>query len=218
MQTITTAALTLLLAAVATQTSSAFTGTTLTPAAFTTATTRTTKLTDNVSSSSTATSTVLEAKLGLKSNISRTQFLKTSFLSTATAVLATSTALIPSAYAEDGTITLPSGVSYTVVTAGDGPKPEIGELAAIRFKANFGDTVIDDIFDTPEPYYTRVGSGGLLKGIEEVIPKMRLGDRWVVTIPGDMAFGKKGRPVSFGIGLCICIHFILILENSPLVL
>jgi len=100
------------------------------------------------------------------------------------------------AFADD--IKLPSGVSYVVSTAGDGPKPEIGELAAIRFKASYGTMVIDDIFGTPEPYYTRVGSGGLLKGIEEVIPLMRVGDRFVVTIPSDLAFGKKGRPASAG--------------------
>ena len=65
-------------------------------------------------------------------------------------------------------------------------------------KATYGTMVIDDIFGTPEPYYTRVGSGGLLKGIEEVIPLMRVGDRFVVTIPSDLAFGKKGRPASAG--------------------
>lgn len=31
-------------------------------------------------------------------------------------------------------IKLPSGVSYVIVTAGDGPVPDVGELAAIRFK------------------------------------------------------------------------------------
>lgn len=49
---------------------------------------------------------------------------------------------------------------------GDGPQPEIGELIAIRFAAFCGSNKIDDIFDTPEPYYTRVGSGGLIKGVE----------------------------------------------------
>ena len=79
--------------------------------------------------------------------------------------------------------TLPNGITYEVKKAGTGPKPEIGELAAIRFAAFNGDIKIDDIFDTPEPYYTRLGSGGLLKGVESVLPMMRVGDRWVLTIP-----------------------------------
>ena len=65
----------------------------------------------------------------------------------------------------DEVVSLPSGVSYTIVKSGDGPSPSIGELAGIRFKANVKQSgqQIDDIFETPEPYYTRVGSGGLIK-------------------------------------------------------
>jgi len=84
--------------------------------------------------------------------------------------------------------TLANGVSYTVIKSGDGPKPEKGELVAIRFAAYNGDIKIDDIFDTPEPYYTRLGSGGLIKGVEETLPLMRLGDRWKLTIPVSTVF------------------------------
>jgi len=93
---------------------------------------------------------------------------------------------------------LPSGVVYDVVKSGSGAKPEVGELVAIRFAAFVGDRKIDDIFDTPEPYYTRMGSGGLLKGVESTLPLMKLGDRWKLTIPGELAFGPKGRPASAG--------------------
>lgn len=93
---------------------------------------------------------------------------------------------------------LPSGVTYEVIKKGDGPQPEVGELIAIRFAAFCGSNKIDDIFDTPEPYYTRVGSGGLLKGVESTLPLMRVGDRWRLEIPGELAFGSKGRPASAG--------------------
>jgi FK506-binding protein 1 len=78
---------------------------------------------------------------------------------------------------------LASGVTVEVVKAGKGVKPEIGELVAIRFAAYADGRKIDDIFDTPEPYYTRMGSGGLLKGVESTLPLMSLGDRWKLTIP-----------------------------------
>eukprot|EP00532_Pseudo-nitzschia_australis_P002730 CAMPEP_0168182816 /NCGR_PEP_ID=MMETSP0139_2-20121125/12094_1 /TAXON_ID=44445 /ORGANISM="Pseudo-nitzschia australis, Strain 10249 10 AB" /LENGTH=197 /DNA_ID=CAMNT_0008103769 /DNA_START=192 /DNA_END=785 /DNA_ORIENTATION=- len=93
---------------------------------------------------------------------------------------------------------LPSGVVVEVVKDGKGIKPEVGELIAIRFAAYVGERKIDDIFDTSEPYYTRLGSGGLLKGVESTLPLMKLGDRWKLTIPGDLAFGPKGRPASAG--------------------
>merc|ERR1712154_83102 len=97
-------------------------------------------------------------------------------------------------------VNLPSGTSYEIIKTGTGPKPTIGELAAIRFSAYVKQTgnKIDDIFDTPEPYYTRVGSGGLLKGVEEVLTSMRVGDRFIITVPNNLAFGPKGRPASAG--------------------
>jgi FKBP-type peptidyl-prolyl cis-trans isomerase len=79
--------------------------------------------------------------------------------------------------------TTAAGVKYEVIKKGDGPKPEIGELIAIRFNAFAGSNKIDDVFDTPEPYYTRLGSGGLLKGVESTLPMMIVGDRWKLTIP-----------------------------------
>lgn len=109
--------------------------------------------------------------------VSRDDFLKTM----AVAVVGGSTLLnMPGAAMAE---TLPSGVEVKVKKSGKGPQPESGELVAIRFAAFCGSNKIDDIFETPEPYYTRVGSGGLLKGVETTLPMMRLGDRWELTIP-----------------------------------
>ena len=38
----------------------------------------------------------------------------------------------------------------------------------------------------------------MIKGVEMILPQMRVGDRWVLTIPGSLAFGSKGRPASAG--------------------
>jgi len=90
--------------------------------------------------------------------------------------------------------TLDNGVTYEVVKKGDGPKPNVGELVAIRFSAYCGDVKIDDIFDTPEPYYTRLGSGGLIKGVEQALPYMKLGDRWKLTIPVSTSISTTAIP------------------------
>lgn len=110
---------------------------------------------------------------------------RTEFLRDATAVgiatIASTVGVLPQfAFADETTA---SGVAIKVIKSGNGPKPTVGELASIRFAAYNGEIKIDDIFATPEPYFTRVGSGGLIKGVEEVLPKMRVGDRWVLTIP-----------------------------------
>jgi FKBP-type peptidyl-prolyl cis-trans isomerase len=121
------------------------------------------------------------------SSVSRQNFVKT-------ATIATSSWLVSSALPALAEEKLPSGVTYSVVKSGDGPKPEVGELAAIRFAAYSGEIKIDDIFDTPEPYYTRLGSGGLLKGVETTLPLMRLGDRWKLSIPVSLSFKYDPNP------------------------
>lgn len=131
-----------------------------------------------VSPAPTARSTVTSS---LSAQKSRTEFLRDAAgLGIAAASAAAGGGPALPAYADEIT---PSGVSIKVTKSGTGPAPTVGELAAIRFSAYQGETKIDDIFDTPEPYFTRVGSGGLIKGVEEVLPKMRVGDRWVLTIP-----------------------------------
>ena len=121
---------------------------------------------------------VTRAATTLSAQVTRSQVLTD--IGTVFAAAAVSSVLPLTANADEVT---PSGVSIKVIKSGNGPAPDIGELAAIRFASSYGDMKIDNIFDTAEPYYTRVGSGGLIKGVEEVLPKMRLGDRWVLTIP-----------------------------------
>jgi hypothetical protein len=116
--------------------------------------------------------------ISLAAQQSRTEFLRDAI---GIATIASAVGILPqSAFADETTA---SGVAIKVVKSGNGPKPTIGELASIRFAAYNGEIKIDDIFATPEPYFTRVGSGGLIKGVEEVLPMMRVGDRWVLTIP-----------------------------------
>ena len=76
--------------------------------------------------------------------------------------------------------------------------PKIGDLVAIRFKGSFNGVVFDDIMNTEEPYYVRVGGENLVKGIQEVLPYMHVGDTWKLELKPELAFGAKGRPPSPG--------------------
>jgi len=71
---------------------------------------------------------------------------------------------------------------------------------AIRFKGQVAATgaVFDDILASPNPYYTRIGSGNVLPGVEEALVLMHSGDIWDLKIPGRLAFGEKGRSASAG--------------------
>lgn len=94
--------------------------------------------------------------------------------------------------------TTASGIKYNIVREGDGPTPAVGELVAIRFKGSYKGNAFDDILTEGEPYYYRVGSFNLIKGIEEAVQLMKIGSRWELEIPGNLAFGDKGRSASPG--------------------
>ena len=118
-------------------------------------------------------------------------------------------------------VTTKSGLTYTVVKGnGKGGSPVVGDLVAIRFKCTIEKTgaVIDDIMNTAEPYYYRVGSGQVVPAVEEAIVLMKPGDVYDLTVPPVLGFGTKGRNSSPGkprISGDAVLKFTLALEAVP---
>ena len=83
---------------------------------------------------------------------------------------------------------------------GSGGQPAVGDLCAIRFKGTVTKTgqVFDDIMESAEPYYFRIGSEKVLPGVEEAVKMMHTGDVWELAVPGKLGFGEKGRSASPG--------------------
>lgn len=129
-------------------------------------------------------------------SLSRSAFCRRS--SEAVALLTTLGGLATPAQAGDFEKTS-SGLQYKVLKpAPNGAVPKVGDLIAIRFRGSFDGKVFDDITETPEPLYYRVGAGTLIKGIDEALSMMHFGETWSLKIPGSLGFGPKGRPASAG--------------------
>lgn len=84
-------------------------------------------------------------------SITRRSLLAT-FITTATTAIAISS----SANAED------QQVELKTVTVGSGPSPVIGDLVGIRFKGSYNGVVFDNLFESTDPYFYRVGTGSVL--------------------------------------------------------
>eukprot|EP00871_Galdieria_phlegrea_P002276 jgi/Galph1/3049/GphlegSOOS_G1724.1 len=101
--------------------------------------------------------------------------------------------------ADAGEVVLQDGVRYKILKKGKGTAhPVVGDLVGIRFRARYKDYVFDDIMESTEPYYLRVGSGNIIKGVEEVLPLLAVGELVHITVPSEAAFGSKGRRASPG--------------------
>jgi FKBP-type peptidyl-prolyl cis-trans isomerase FklB len=95
--------------------------------------------------------------------------------------------------ADARSISLPGGTAYRVRESGDGATPGPTDTVRVVFEARLIDgTLIGD----SQEHRLRVDS--MVAGARELIQKMRVGDRWIVVIPPDQAFGLGGRPPEVG--------------------
>jgi FKBP-type peptidyl-prolyl cis-trans isomerase FklB len=95
--------------------------------------------------------------------------------------------------ADARSVSLPGGSAYRVRESGDGTTPGMGDTIRAVFEARLIDgTLIGD----GEEHRLRVDS--MVPGAQELIQKMRVGDRWIVVIPPEQAFGLGGRPPEVG--------------------
>lgn len=92
------------------------------------------------------------------------------------------------------------GVKYEVVKKApkDSLRPKVGEQVAIRFKGSYKGNSFDDTFSTDQPYFYRCGVGLIVKGLDDAVANMQVGDRYKLSFGGSLAFGEKGKPSAPG--------------------
>jgi len=90
-----------------------------------------------------------------------------------------------------------TGLRYVVVKPGDvnGPSPERGMEVSVLYKGMLLDgTVFDQSPDEKSPLKIRLGRGNLIEGWEQALQKMHKGEKWILIVPPEMAYGVRGKP------------------------
>jgi FKBP-type peptidyl-prolyl cis-trans isomerase FklB len=90
-----------------------------------------------------------------------------------------------------GVMTLPSGVQYQVLKAGEGAAPKADDKVNVHYHGTFIDgRVFDSSVARKQPL--SFGVNMVIKGWTEVLQLMKVGDKWKVVIPSEMAYGEAG--------------------------
>jgi len=90
------------------------------------------------------------------------------------------------------TVTTASGMKYFFKTKGSGAAFIPGKLTILDYVLTLKDgTKIDATQDRGAPFAAQV-PGKLIKGFNEAIPLMHIGDRAVFILPSNIAYGEKG--------------------------
>jgi FKBP-type peptidyl-prolyl cis-trans isomerase FklB len=93
---------------------------------------------------------------------------------------------------KEGVVTLPSGLQYKVLKAGEGKKPSPNDIVFCNYRG----TLINGMeFDSsyrrgtkPSPFaFARV-----MRGWKEALQLMPVGSKWQIFVPSDLAYGARG--------------------------
>jgi peptidylprolyl isomerase len=88
----------------------------------------------------------------------------------------------------------PSGIRYSIIKEGSGNKPVAGQTVNMLYKGMF---VSGQVFDSTEargnrPFSFRVGTKQVIPGWDEAALDMKTGERRLVVLPPELAYGEQG--------------------------
>ena len=90
------------------------------------------------------------------------------------------------------TITTASGLQYRIITEGSGTEnPSPSSIVTVHYSGKLTDgTEFDSSYKRNQPASFPVN--GVIRGWTEALQLMHVGDKWELTIPSDLAYGKQG--------------------------
>jgi peptidylprolyl isomerase len=87
-----------------------------------------------------------------------------------------------------------SGLMYMVLKEGSGDKPASGTMISAHYTGMFVDgRKFDSSIDRGEPIRFQVGKGRVIDGWDEALLDMKKGEKRILIIPPDLAYGHKQR-------------------------
>lgn len=94
---------------------------------------------------------------------------------------------------QKGVKTLKNGLQYRVIHPGKGSSPKLSDTVKADYEGKLIDgTVFDSSYQRHEPMSFPVG--GVIKGWQEALSRMKPGATWQVVIPTELAYGESGVP------------------------
>ena len=87
----------------------------------------------------------------------------------------------------------PSGLIYVITRRSTGQLPRSGETVIVNYTGLLGSGVkFDSSLDRGEPFKFKLGAGRVIKGWDEGIAKLRVGEQATLIIPPQLGYGARG--------------------------
>src|SRR6185436_4656826 len=89
-------------------------------------------------------------------------------------------------------ITTTSGLTYLITKKGTGSRLKKGDTVIIHYTGMLTNGVKFDSSRDGKPFSFKLGVGQVIKGWDEGVAKLRVGDHAILVIPSKLAYGAKG--------------------------
>jgi len=94
---------------------------------------------------------------------------------------------------KEGVKTTESGLQYKVLKEGSGAQPKSSDTVTVNYRGTLTDgTEFDSSYKRGQPATFPVG--GVIKGWTEALQLMKVGSKFQLFIPANLAYGEQGRP------------------------
>jgi peptidylprolyl isomerase len=91
------------------------------------------------------------------------------------------------------TVTTPSGLQYNVLKKGTGATPKTGDKVFVHYTGTLENgTKFDSSRDRNQPFSFILGVGQVIKGWDEGLSTMKVGERRQLIIPANLGYGERG--------------------------
>ena len=111
---------------------------------------------------------------------------------------------------KDGVQTTRTGLQYVVLKSGTGKSPTLTDTVVGHFEAKLIDgTVFQSSIKKNQPASLPV-SQFIYPGCTEALQRMKVGDKWLLTLPPNLAFGENGSPPVVGPNEAIIVELELL--------
>jgi FKBP-type peptidyl-prolyl cis-trans isomerase len=90
---------------------------------------------------------------------------------------------------KEGVVTLPSGLQYQILKAGEGPKPTTADTVEVRYR---GTLITGKEFDSSGSETRTFKLAGIIPGWREALQLMPQGSKWRIVVPAELAYGERG--------------------------
>ena len=92
-----------------------------------------------------------------------------------------------------GVVTLPDGLQYKVITNGSGATPVKNDIVTVNYRGTFIDgKEFESSAKAGHPVQFAVD--GVIYGWAEALTQMKVGSKWQLFMPPELAYGERGRP------------------------